>query len=68
MHRQVRRHNDVTVVMSQFFGCHCVEYIKLDTCAKFHDHQSNNDKVMMVLSGSLKSSFALGLDFNYFDF
>ena len=25
----------------------CVEYIKLDTCAKFDDHQRNNNKVMM---------------------
>ena len=25
----------------------CVEYIKLDTFTKFHDHQSNNDKVMI---------------------
>ena len=24
-----------------------MEYIKLDTCAKFHDHRSNNNKVMM---------------------
>ena len=24
-----------------------LEYIKLDTCAKFHDHQSNNNKVIM---------------------
>ena len=32
---------------SQIFLYHCVEYIKLDTCAKFHDHRSNNNKVMM---------------------
>ena len=44
---QVRRHNDVIVVTSQCFCYHCVEYIKLDTCAKFHDHRSNNNKVMM---------------------
>ena len=25
----------------------CVEYIKLDTCAKFDDHQRNNSKVMI---------------------
>ena len=31
------------VVTSQIFCYHCVEYIKLDTCA----HQSNNNKVMM---------------------
>ena len=31
---------------SQTFCYHCVEYIKLDTCAKFHDHRSNNNKVM----------------------
>ena len=35
------RHNDVIVVMSQFFVNNCVEYIKLDACAKFHDHWSN---------------------------
>ena len=29
------------------FCYHCVEYIKLDTCTKFHDHRSNNNKVMM---------------------
>ena len=33
--------------MSQTFCYHCVEYIRFDTCAKFHDHQSNNNKVMM---------------------
>ena len=33
--------------MSQFFCYHCVEYIKLDTCTKFHDHRSNKNKVMM---------------------
>ena len=41
------RHNDVIVVTSQIFCYHCVEYIKLDTCAKFHDQRSNNIKVMM---------------------
>ena len=41
------RHNYVIVAMSQIFCYHCVEYIKLDTCAKFHDHQSNNNKVMI---------------------
>ena len=41
------RHNYVIVVMSQIFCYHCVEYIKLDTCAKVHDHRSNNNKVMM---------------------
>ena len=25
----------------------CVEYIELDTCAKFDDHQRNNNKVMI---------------------
>ena len=35
--------SDVTI-----FCCHCVEYIKLHhTCAKFHDHWSNNNKVMI---------------------
>ena len=34
-------------MMSQFFCYHCVEYVKLDTCAKFHDEQRNNNKVMM---------------------
>ena len=33
--------------MSQKFCYHCVEYIKLHICAKFHDHWSNNNKVMM---------------------
>ena len=32
---------------SQTFCYHFVEYIKLDTCVKFHDHQSYNNKVMM---------------------
>ena len=40
------RHNDVTVVTSQIFCYNSVEYIKLDTCVKFHDHRSNNNKVM----------------------
>ena len=41
------RHNDIIVVTSQIFCYHCVEYIKLDTCAKFYDHRSNNHKVMI---------------------
>ena len=32
---------------SQTFCCYSVEHIKLDTCAKLCDHQSNNNKVMM---------------------
>ena len=36
------------MVISQRFCYHCVEYIKLDTCVPFHDHQSNNNKVMMT--------------------
>ena len=32
---------------SQIFCYHCVEYMKLDNCAKFHDQRSNNNKVMM---------------------
>ena len=39
--------NDVIVVTSQTFCYHCVEYMKLDTCAKFHGHRSNNNNVMM---------------------
>ena len=41
------RHNDVIAVTSQIFCYHCVEYIKLDACAKFHDHRSYNNIVMM---------------------
>ena len=41
------KHNYVIVVMSQAFCYHCVEYIKLHACAKFHDHWSNNNKVIM---------------------
>ena len=29
------------------FCYHCAEYTKLDTCAKFHDYRSNNNKVMI---------------------
>ena len=32
---------------SQSFCYHCAEYIKLDTCARFRDHWSNNNKVMI---------------------
>ena len=32
---------------SKFFYYHSVEYIKLDTCAKFQYYQSNNNKVKM---------------------
>ena len=32
---------------SQIFCYYCVEYNKLDIRAKFHDHRSNNNKVMM---------------------
>ena len=42
MTSQLRNSSDVTI-----FGYHCVECIKLDTCAKFHDHRSNNNKVIM---------------------
>ena len=31
----------------KLFCYHCVEYIKLDICVKFHDHRSNNNNVMM---------------------
>ena len=31
---------------SQTFCYHCVEYIKLETCAKFHDHWNDTNKVM----------------------
>ena len=37
---------------SQTFCYYCVEFVKLDTCAKFHDHQSNNNKVMIGGGGS----------------
>ena len=50
------RHNYVIVVTSQTFCDHCVEYIKLDTCAKFHDHQSNNNKVPLSPNWWLKKS------------
>ena len=33
--------------LKQFFCYHCVEYIKLDICGTFHDHRSNNNKVMI---------------------
>ena len=50
------------------FCYHCVEYIKLDTCAKFYDH---NNKVMMgdphappppttITDGSKKAHVKLG--------
>ena len=41
------RHNYIIVVTSQLICCHCVEYIKFDICAKFYDHRSNKNKVMM---------------------
>ena len=31
------------------FWYHCLEYIKLDTCAKFDDHLSNNNNVISPL-------------------
>ena len=42
----LRNNGDVT----NFFlplGRICVEYIKVSTCAKFDDHQRNNNKVMI---------------------
>ena len=36
-----------------------MEYIKLDTCVQFHDHGSNNSKVMMT-DGSEKR-YQIGL-------
>ena len=50
------RHNHVIVVTSQIFCYYCIEYIKLDTCAKFHDHRSNNHKVMMPMTDSSKKA------------
>ena len=44
---RLSHHNYVIVVRSQTFCRHCVEYIKVDNCVKFHDHWSNNNKVMM---------------------
>ena len=44
---QIIRHNYAKVVTSQIFCYRYVEYIKVDTCAKFHGHRSNNSKVMM---------------------
>ena len=43
MTSELRNSSDVTNFCYQ-----CVEYIKLNNCAKFHDHRSNNNKVMMV--------------------
>ena len=40
-------HTYVIAVMSQTFCYHCIEYIKFDTCANFHDHWNNNRKVIM---------------------
>ena len=39
------RHNYVIVVTSRPFCYHCVEYIKLDICAKFCDHWSDSTKL-----------------------
>ena len=36
----LRKSSDVTNLL-------CVEYIKIDICAKFHDHPNDNKKVMM---------------------
>ena len=47
------RHNHVIVVTSPIFCYHCIEYIKLDTCVKFHDYRSNNNKAMMGGGGGL---------------
>ena len=44
----LRNSSDVTNILLP-----CVEYIKLDTCAQFHDHRSHNSKVMMT-DGSKK--------------
>ena len=41
------RHNYIIILTSQTFHYHCVEYSKLHRSAKFHDHRSNNNKVMM---------------------
>ena len=38
------RHNYVIVVTPQMFCYHCVEYVNFDICAKFHNHQSCNNK------------------------
>ena len=35
------------MIVTSHFCYNCVEYIQLDICAKFHDHQVNNNKVMM---------------------
>ena len=42
----LRNNGDVTYVLLPLCRI-CVEYIKLDTCAKFDDHQRNNNKAMI---------------------
>ena len=44
---RLSRHNDVIVVTSQILLLPLCRIRQLDTCAKFHDHRSNNSKVMM---------------------
>ena len=42
----LRNNGDVTNVLLPLCRI-CVEYIKLDTCARFDDHQRNNNNVMI---------------------
>ena len=46
----LRNNRDVTNVLVPLCRI-CVEYIKLDTCAKFNDHQSNKNNVMIAGGG-----------------
>ena len=42
-----------------------MEYIKLDTCVQFHDHRSNNNKVMMTDDSKRAMSNRVKKDFEY---
>ena len=70
---RLRRHNYVIIVTSQTFRYHCVECMKLDTCAKYHDPRSNNNKFMMEeahapITDDLKKPMANSVKFILFSF
>ena len=48
----LRNNGDVTNILLPLCRI-CVEYIKLDTCAKFDDHHRNNNNVMIGGGGLL---------------
>ena len=60
MRSYLRNNGDVTSVLLLLCRI-CVEYIKLDTCAKFDHHQRNNNKKKAMMGGRGGGGGVVGL-------